>query len=78
MAEEPTRHGIGSDNKGNQLLKSMGWIEGMGLGRHEDGITVPILAEGYGKGIGLGALTDLEDRGGYDRRGKGRRRGGGF
>jgi hypothetical protein len=37
--EEPTKAGIGSDNVGNKLLQKMGWQEGMGLGKANQGRT---------------------------------------
>ena len=37
--EEPTKAGIGSDNVGNRLLQKMGWQEGMGLGKSNQGRT---------------------------------------
>lgn len=37
--EEPTKAGIGSDNIGNRLLQKMGWQEGMGLGKGNQGRT---------------------------------------
>ncbi|KAI6187545.1 AMP-N domain-containing protein [Aphelenchoides besseyi] len=42
-------------NVGNKLLKSMGWTEGRGLGRNEQGIVNPIAAEQRAQGVGLGA-----------------------
>ena len=35
---------IPEDNKGQQMLRTMGWIPGTGLGRTESGITNPVLA----------------------------------
>lgn len=49
--------GIKSDNVGNRLLKSMGWQEGKGLGRHQQGIVDPIKAEQRVQGAGLGMPT---------------------
>jgi len=54
VVEEPTKHGIGRDNIGNQMLKKLGWREGEGLGREGGGIVEPVKAEGYVKGAGLG------------------------
>lgn len=60
---EPNKHGIGSDNVGNKLLKQMGWSEGTGLGREGQGITTPIQAEmrTAGTGIGAGVVLTAED-----------------
>lgn len=44
--EEPTKAGIGADNKGNRLLQKMGWQEGMGLGKSNQGRTTIIQASG--------------------------------
>lgn len=40
--EQPTKDGLTSDNIGNKMLQAMGWQEGKGLGRHQQGITTPI------------------------------------
>ena len=55
--EEPTRTGIGSDNVGNKLLQKMGWSEGMGLGKSNQGRTSIIEAERRVSTAGLGAKT---------------------
>lgn len=52
--EQPTKDGITSDNIGNKMLQAMGWKEGKGLGRHQQGITTPIAASLRTKGTGLG------------------------
>uniref|UniRef100_A0A8C2WCB7 RNA binding motif protein 5 n=1 Tax=Cyclopterus lumpus TaxID=8103 RepID=A0A8C2WCB7_CYCLU len=52
--EQPTKDGLTSDNIGNKMLQAMGWQEGKGLGRHQQGITAPILASLRTKGTGLG------------------------
>ncbi|XP_026163350.1 RNA-binding protein 5-like [Mastacembelus armatus] len=52
--EQPTKDGITSDNIGNKMLQAMGWQEGKGLGRHQQGITAPISASLRTKGTGLG------------------------
>jgi len=46
---------LNESNIGNRLLKSMGWTEGKGLGRHGQGIVNPIQAEQHTEGVGLGA-----------------------
>ncbi|PSN32435.1 hypothetical protein C0J52_22991 [Blattella germanica] len=53
--EEPTKAGIGSDNVGNRLLQKMGWQEGMGLGKSNQGRTSIIQAEHRVSTAGLGA-----------------------
>lgn len=40
--EQPTKDGLNSDNIGNKMLQAMGWQEGKGLGRRQQGITAPI------------------------------------
>ncbi|XP_041836065.1 RNA-binding protein 5-like isoform X2 [Melanotaenia boesemani] len=52
--EQPTKDGLTSDNIGNKMLQAMGWQEGKGLGRHQQGITTPISASLRTKGSGLG------------------------
>ncbi|GAA6215788.1 RNA-binding protein 5-like [Lates japonicus] len=52
--EQPTKDGLTSDNIGNKMLQAMGWQEGKGLGRHQQGITTPISASLRTKGTGLG------------------------
>ncbi|XP_006806757.1 RNA-binding protein 5-like isoform X2 [Neolamprologus brichardi] len=52
--EQPTKDGLTSDNIGSKMLQAMGWQEGKGLGRHQQGITVPISASLRTKGTGLG------------------------
>lgn len=37
--EEPNRGGISAENVGNKMLQKMGWTEGMGLGRSNQGRT---------------------------------------
>ncbi|XP_011612240.1 RNA-binding protein 5 isoform X1 [Takifugu rubripes] len=52
--EQPTKDGLNSDNIGNKMLQAMGWKEGKGLGRNQQGITAPIEAQLRTKGAGLG------------------------
>ncbi|KAJ7998695.1 hypothetical protein DPEC_G00207540 [Dallia pectoralis] len=52
--EQPTKDGLNSDNIGNKMLQAMGWQEGKGLGRNQQGITAPIEAQLRAKGAGLG------------------------
>lgn len=55
--EEPTKQGIGSDNLGNKLLQKMGWREGTGLGKSNQGRTDIIQAESRSKSAGLGSKS---------------------
>ncbi|KAF6205360.1 hypothetical protein GE061_019531 [Apolygus lucorum] len=55
--EEPTKSGIGSDNLGNKLLQKMGWSEGMGLGKSNQGRTSIIQAERRNATAGLGTKS---------------------
>lgn len=55
--DEPTKAGIGSDNVGNKLLQKMGWSEGMGLGKTNQGRTSIIEAERRIPTAGLGAKS---------------------
>ncbi|KAJ8409357.1 hypothetical protein AAFF_G00235550 [Aldrovandia affinis] len=52
--EQPTKDGLNSDNIGNKMLQAMGWKEGKGLGRNQQGITAPIATSLRTKGLGLG------------------------
>ncbi|KAG2471279.1 RBM5 protein, partial [Polypterus senegalus] len=52
--EQPTKDGLNSDNIGSKMLQAMGWKEGKGLGRNQQGITAPIEAQLRMKGAGLG------------------------
>lgn len=52
--EEPTKKGIGADNVGNKLLQKMGWTEGQGLGKKNQGRTSIIEAEARISSAGLG------------------------
>ncbi|CAH0562555.1 unnamed protein product [Brassicogethes aeneus] len=45
---------IGSENVGNRLLQKMGWSEGQGLGRMNQGRTTIIQAEQHTSTVGLG------------------------
>ncbi len=55
--EQPTRMKIGDDNVGNKLLQKMGWQEGMGLGKKNQGRTDIIQAEARPVSAGLGIRT---------------------
>ena len=52
--EEPTKSGIGSDNFGSRMLQKMGWQEGMGLGKMNQGSTTVVKIEGIQNTTGLG------------------------
>ncbi|KAI5752888.1 hypothetical protein M8J77_021487 [Diaphorina citri] len=52
--EEPTKKGIGADNVGNKLLQKMGWTQGQGLGKTNQGRTSIIEAEARISSAGLG------------------------
>ncbi|XP_022914707.1 RNA-binding protein 5-like [Onthophagus taurus] len=45
---------IGSENVGNRLLQKMGWTEGQGLGKSNQGRTTIIQAELHNSTVGLG------------------------
>ncbi|VEN54203.1 unnamed protein product [Callosobruchus maculatus] len=45
---------IGSENVGNRLLQKMGWSEGQGLGKQNQGRTTIIQAEQHSSTVGLG------------------------
>ncbi|XP_075233397.1 RNA-binding protein 5 [Lycorma delicatula] len=55
--EEPTKMGLGSDNLGNKLLQKMGWQEGMGLGKKNQGRTSIIETERRIATAGLGTKS---------------------
>lgn len=55
--EEPNRACISADNVGNKLLQKMGWSEGMGLGKSNQGRTNIIEAERRVPTAGLGAKS---------------------
>lgn len=60
----PSRqHGIRGDNKGNRMLRAMGWTEGSGLGKARQGIVAPVEAEQRVRGAGLGAAPILNNAG---------------
>ncbi|EFP12616.1 hypothetical protein CRE_29659 [Caenorhabditis remanei] len=54
-SEEASKRPLDDSNIGNRLLKSMGWKEGQGVGKHGQGIVNPIQAERFVQGAGLGA-----------------------
>ncbi|GFR82439.1 RNA-binding protein 5 [Elysia marginata] len=55
MFEQPTKEGIGGENIGNKLLQKMGWSQGQGLGKANQGRTDPIEARRRNQMSGLGA-----------------------
>ncbi|GJQ68558.1 hypothetical protein Trydic_g14410 [Trypoxylus dichotomus] len=48
---------IGAENVGNRLLQKMGWTEGQGLGKSNQGRTTIIQAELHNSTVGLGNKT---------------------
>ncbi|XP_043718412.1 SUPPRESSOR OF ABI3-5 isoform X2 [Telopea speciosissima] len=46
---------IDESNVGNRMLRSMGWQEGLGLGKDGSGITEPVQAQGMEHRAGLGS-----------------------
>ncbi|KAI0050018.1 hypothetical protein FA95DRAFT_1514751 [Auriscalpium vulgare] len=56
----PVNPGQDSSNKGNRLLKMMGWKEGTGLGADGEGRVDPIQTAIYATGVGLGASKGKE------------------
>lgn len=55
--EQPTTKGIGTENLGNKLLQKMGWQEGMGLGKKNQGRTSIIEAKARSTTAGLGTRS---------------------
>lgn len=62
LEEETVRHAknavnqpLDNRNRGNQMLRNMGWSEGKGLGRKGQGITAPIQAGLHDQRKGIGA-----------------------
>mgnify|MGYP002385126902 CR=1 FL=1 len=51
---------IGDENKGKMLLKSLGWSEGEGLGKNNEGIKEPIKVNGNQETYGLGFVQQQE------------------
>ncbi|CAG7664880.1 unnamed protein product [Allacma fusca] len=64
--EEPTKDGIKDDNVGNRMLQKMGWQEGQGLGKGNQGRTDIITTERRAPNAGLGVrgvpVIDDDDR----------------
>ncbi|GMT25264.1 hypothetical protein PFISCL1PPCAC_16561, partial [Pristionchus fissidentatus] len=56
-AKAAAKKAINSENKGFKLLKAMGWKEGDGLGRKNEGIVEPVANEFKGDRQGLGAAA---------------------
>jgi len=54
---------LSNDNIGNKMVRLMGWKDGKGLGKHEDGIQMPLNVTIYEGKAGLGSknVTTLED-----------------
>jgi hypothetical protein len=49
--------------KGFNLLRAMGWTPGMGLGKQEDGRTLPVPVSHCPEGLGLGYNVDIDEEG---------------
>ena len=52
--EEPP---LAVDDRARKMMRSMGWQEGKGLGRRENGITRPLEPQGNVDRAGLGSIT---------------------
>lgn len=59
---ETIHPGEDESNKGNQLLKKMGWSEGTGLGVGGEGRVAPVEAMLFQQGVGLGAAKPKETK----------------
>ena len=62
VTQQPTRHGIQEDNKGNQLLQKLGWEKGSGLGAGGEGIRAPIKVVANASKMGIGSAGPLVPR----------------
>lgn len=59
----PRSRAIGSENIGNKMLKAMGWNEGQGLGRSNQGMSNIIEAERRIGSAGLGLKVSTYNAG---------------
>lgn len=59
---EAIHPGEDESNKGNLLLKKMGWSQGTGLGAEGEGRVAPVEAMLFQQGVGLGAAKPKETK----------------
>lgn len=62
VTQQPTKHGIKDDNKGNQLLQKMGWRDGEMLGVSVSPIKVELRDKKKGIGASLLAPRSVSKR----------------
>ncbi|KAK6109232.1 G-patch domain family protein [Brugia pahangi] len=51
---------LNESNRGFNMLQRMGWKQGTGLGRKEDGITEPVISEVRPNRAGLGLKNEIK------------------
>ncbi|VDM96711.1 unnamed protein product [Thelazia callipaeda] len=59
-APSPSLKVLDESNRGFNLLQRMGWKQGSGLGRREDGITEPVISEVRTARAGLGSQKEMK------------------